>query len=265
MAAFIAREPPPRLRGLITRLWYGADAGSAGGELKLPALDHQLLINLDADRLTYREGHTGARAPSGVGLAVVTQRAVELDRAEQRRIAGAVLAPGAIPLLFGVPAAALSEPLVDATEFCGPDAGELRERCLDVTDADGVLALLADFLTPAASVDADAGLIAALRLLAAGRPVADVAERIGRSESGLLRAFHHGVGPTPKRAQRLLRLRRTVRAVRAGTDMASVAHVLGYADQAHLTHDFVDLTGLTPGTYRRGFGPAPMHVPLPTG
>ncbi len=256
--------PPPRLRGLVRRLWYVEDADAAGREVKLPGVAPQVLINLDADRLSARpSGASDPSVVSGAGFNGLGHRAVELDLAEQRRLVGVVLEPGAVPALFGLSAAALTGPLLDLGDVT---AGATRwaDRCWAALPAGprAVLATLGDQLVPRSEVRPDPGLCVALRLLAQGWSVAAVAERLGRSQSGLLRAFRHGLGLSPKAAQRRLRLARAVRSVRAGGDLAEVADRTGYADQSHLTHEFVDLTGLTPGEYRDRAGPSPMHVRL---
>ena len=48
------------------------------------------------------------------------------------------------------------------------------------------------------------------------------------------------------------RLHDAVEALKAGTtSLADVAADLGYTDQAHFTHDFRTVTGMTPGDYLR--------------
>jgi AraC-like DNA-binding protein len=256
MGRFVIVDPPPHLRALVRRLWFVEDTGRVGRELKLPTLEWQLLVSLDGAGLSARDDRGEWTATSGVALAHVSRRAVELDRGEQRRLAGVVLAPGALPLLLGIPAEALTTPLIDLDDL--HNGGKIRQCERDPED---VFADLVSWLQPQSDAQPEPGLGAALRMLAAGHAVTDVADRLGRSESGLLRMFRRDVGMPPKQAQRLMRLGRAARALHRRDDPAVVAAEYGFADQAHLTHDFNELTGLTPGQYRLLATGDAMHVP----
>ncbi|MEV4507130.1 helix-turn-helix domain-containing protein [Streptomyces klenkii] len=77
-------------------------------------------------------------------------------------------------------------------------------------------------------------------------PIAALAREAGCSQRHLERLFHQQMGVTPKRAARLFRARRAVRALIAGRSPAEVSYLCGYYDQAHLSGDCKALTGLTP-------------------
>ena len=58
------------------------------------------------------------------------------------------------------------------------------------------------------------------------------------------------IGLSPKWLLQRRRLHDAVEALKAGAGtLAEVAADLGYADQAHFTHDFRTVTGMTPGEY----------------
>lgn len=80
--------------------------------------------------------------------------------------------------------------------------------------------------------------------------VAEVADRFAMSERSLQRLVEQRVGLTPKWLIQRRRLHDAVLALKAGaTSLSDVAADLGYADQAHFTHDFRTVTGMTPGDY----------------
>ena len=94
---------------------------------------------------------------------------------------------------------------------------------------------------------------AARELAAPDARVSSVAWGLGLSERQLRRRFDAAVGYAPKTLARVLRLQRfltLVRAPAAGADtgggLARLAADAGYADQAHLTRECVDLTGVAP-------------------
>ena len=82
--------------------------------------------------------------------------------------------------------------------------------------------------------------------------VAEVAESFAMSERSLQRLVEDRVGLSPKWLIQRRRLHDAVLALKAGTTtLAQVASQLGYSDQAHFTHDFRTVTGMTPGEYLR--------------
>ena len=87
---------------------------------------------------------------------------------------------------------------------------------------------------PAAAAEPDPLVRAAAGLLERA-PVAEVAGELAVSERHLRRLVSAEVGYGPKLLGRVLRLRRALGRVRAGAELAEVAHGVGYADQAHFT------------------------------
>ncbi|MFZ5442311.1 MAG: helix-turn-helix domain-containing protein [Myxococcota bacterium] len=83
-------------------------------------------------------------------------------------------------------------------------------------------------------------------------PVSRLAPLAGLSERQLRRRFVALVELLPKELARLCRARATaVELVRAPDTWAALAPERGYADQAHLTREFRQLLGLTPGAFAR--------------
>jgi AraC-like DNA-binding protein len=80
------------------------------------------------------------------------------------------------------------------------------------------------------------------------RPIAEVAASVDLSERQLQRRFRRAVGLTPKQFARIRRFRTTAatRLERRPRPWSTVAASLGFADQAHLIHEFSQLAGLTP-------------------
>ena len=90
----------------------------------------------------------------------------------------------------------------------------------------------------------------ALRLLARGGDdghVHGVARTLGIAERSLHRDLTRWSGLAPKSMARILRMQRTMKAIRAGgMPLAAFALHMGYADQAHMTRELKSLTGFTP-------------------
>uniref|UniRef100_UPI00352588EC helix-turn-helix transcriptional regulator n=1 Tax=Streptomyces sp. PU_AKi4 TaxID=2800809 RepID=UPI00352588EC len=83
--------------------------------------------------------------------------------------------------------------------------------------------------------------------LDAGRPVAATADELGVGARQLHRRSLAAFGYGPKTLARILRMRRALALARTGVPFAETAARTGYADQAHLSREIRDLTGLPPG------------------
>lgn len=99
---------------------------------------------------------------------------------------------------------------------------------------------------------------------AADTRVGSIGRELGWSRRRLGAAFREYVGLTPKSAARVMRFDRAVSSLRrgwAGT-LSTLACECGYADQAHLTREFREFAGITPGEMlrRRTDGAVAIHV-----
>jgi AraC-like DNA-binding protein len=167
-------------------------------------------------------------------------------------ILGVRFRPSAGGPALGIPLSELRDQRVDLADLRPADAGRLpaaldpqtaAARVLDVTTA------LVDSGTP------DPAVTWAARLLRDPQTrIEDVAVAVGLSMRHLRRRCHAAVGYGPKTLQRVLRFRRFVSRIDAGSDvldLAAIAAEAGYADQAHLTRECGKLSGLTPAALAR--------------
>ncbi|MBF2053702.1 MAG: helix-turn-helix transcriptional regulator [Candidatus Sericytochromatia bacterium] len=82
--------------------------------------------------------------------------------------------------------------------------------------------------------------------------VRQVCERLEMSTPQLIRYFQTHLGLRPKAYQRVIRLQQLLAGVSQSAGVrnwAELAYTFGYSDQAHLNHEFLYLTGLTPSAY----------------
>ncbi|MGP2441809.1 helix-turn-helix domain-containing protein [Streptomyces sp. JW3] len=162
------------------------------------------------------------------------------------RWAGVRFRPGTAPTLLGVPAHELRDRRVALADVW--PAAEARRLTARVNAAaDPVRGLEAAALSRAADTGPPDPLLD--RIVAAldtGRPVARVADELGLGARRLHRRSLAAFGYGPKTLARVLRLRRALALARSGVPLAETAARTGYADQAHLTREVRDLTGLPP-------------------
>jgi AraC-like DNA-binding protein len=83
--------------------------------------------------------------------------------------------------------------------------------------------------------------------------VGDLAGKLAVSARTVERLARTHIGVTPAALIRRRRIQEAAERLRLQPelDLAQLAVEIGYADQAHLSHDFARILGLTPGNYRR--------------
>ena len=81
--------------------------------------------------------------------------------------------------------------------------------------------------------------------------IATIAARLGWSRKHLSQRFQDEIGLPPKALARMLRFNRAFDLANhaAEPDWAGLAAECGYADQSHLTREFAEFAGATPGRF----------------
>lgn len=164
--------------------------------------------------------------------------------------------------LFGIPASALADLVVDLSDVMGPTARQLVDRLRAASDWPARFAILDEMLvrsmrrppTPRPEVvHAWDCLVASEGAIGVG----DLADEVGWSRRHLTERFRAELGLAPKVMGRVLRFERSrnLIGVRAARDrdairtLADVAAVCGYYDQAHMTRDWNELAGCAPSVW----------------
>ena len=172
-------------------------------------------------------------------------------------VVGVRFRPSAGGSALGVPLSELRDQRVDLADLLPRDARRLSGALDPVLAAalalDVAGTLVAD-RAPDPAVARVATLLGDPRLRAE-----DAAGEVGLSARQLRRRCHAAAGYGPKTLQRVLRFRRFVSridepadpAFAYARDLASIAAEAGYADQAHLTRECVELAGMTPAALAR--------------
>jgi AraC-like DNA-binding protein len=94
--------------------------------------------------------------------------------------------------------------------------------------------------------------------------IAQIQEETGYSPRRFTTLFTDTVGLTPKLYSRINRLRSVVERVAQGGELAwaDLASEYGYYDQSHLTRDFREFSGVTPGDYQPLAPGTALHMEL---
>jgi len=166
--------------------------------------------------------------------------------------------------LFGLPAAELSLTEFDGREVLDRQSTTAQQRLTECGGWTDAFDLLGGHLTGSLArhhrVEVRSELRHAWSLLqsSGGRlSIAEVAARVGLTTRHLGSLFTREVGQSPKAVAQLIRFQGAVELIRSSVgrtgraDLAGVAARSGYADQSHLTRDFVERIGVPPTRWIR--------------
>jgi len=232
---------------------YDVDLGAPGLHRGLPSTSLTFVLPVDAPLEVSWLGRPGTRtrgwsSVSGLHAAPAaihhdgTQRGVQLG-----------LTPAGARALLGVPASSLAGVLLEVGDVA-PTLRDLPERLAGEADEGRWPAIVTRELAAALARHGDpaprSGLARALARLTRGARVQDVADEVGYSRRHLATLVRAECGLAPKELQRVARFERSRRLV-GRRPLAEVAARCGYADQAHLTREWVRLAGCPPTTWLR--------------
>jgi AraC-like DNA-binding protein len=180
---------------------------------------------------------------------------------------GAMLRPGAAALLIGAPANHFSHAHTLLEDVWGRRAvAEIGQRLSEARSASRRLDLLEDALAMRVPEKHGIDPRIALALARFGTPccVADVVRESGLSHRYFTKLFRECVGLDPKIYCRILRFGRALERLAGdrGLALADLALEENYADQPHLSREFREFAGLSPGLYRFIGPPSPRHVQI---
>jgi AraC-like DNA-binding protein len=170
--------------------------------------------------------------------------------------------PLACRSLFGLPAVELSVTDYDGRDVLGRAAAITQDRLTESRDWADAFRLVGSHLTGSLAdrrrADVRSEVRHAWHLLqhSEGRmPISEVARTVGVTPRHLGTLFSAELGSSPKTVAQLFRFHRAVGEVHRAlgrhgrVELAAVAARAGYADQAHLTRDFVQRLGVPPSRW----------------
>lgn len=252
-------QPVPELlrRYVASLVAYDVDLGGPGVHRGLPSTSLTFVLPLDAPLEVSWAADPASRKASWSSVSGLHGAPAAIHHGgHQAGIQLALTVAGARALL-GLPAAALAGELTDLDEAV-PELADLPERLSGTPTWEGRIELVWRRLVSAlvrrdpAPPRAEIG--ETLARLTRGAGVAEVADEVGYSRRHLGTLLRAEVGLSPKEYQRVARFERSrsllvAAAAGARPSLADVAARAGYADQAHLTREWVRLAGCTPTTW----------------
>ena len=251
---YIARPPrSPVVASFVSSYWYCELDVRHDVEIVFPSAEGQLVIGLDPLAPTDLSTLVG---PSTV--------AAQMDATQQRRAVGISLRMGAVSFLCDENTRDLVDTRVDLETIWGSEATKLTDRLRSMTvpghmfdEFDATLLRRLDI-----SRHVDHHVVAAEEAIRLGVPVGQVPALLQTDRRRLARSFTETIGFGLKSYSRLVRFREAVSRLRepSNTSVSMIAASLGYADQAHLTREVKEFSGVTPGVLRAQPSSSPHHL-----
>lgn len=173
------------------------------------------------------------------------------------KVLGVRFAPGGLRPFITQPLSTFTDTTIAADALLGMPAGEAEARVLGESDDLAMVAQAQALLLARLPQVDDAALLAGRLTAAAAHngpaSVAQLCETMAIGERRLQRLFANYVGVPPKWVIQRYRLQEAIwrLAQPDAPDLASLAHALGFFDQAHFSRSFAELVGSTPFDYRR--------------
>lgn len=262
--------PSPRLAPYVRfyRVVSGvAEMGVVGRAPCFPDGNVELLLNF-GDPVERTLNHAPAWEPVSQRqlLAGPCQRTLALQCRGRMAAVNVSFRPGGALPFMRVPLFELTERTLSLDDLWPPAEARQLDALADLPGerlavaADALLERRLDAALDAALDAPPPALRRGLDVIATARGAMSargLAAHLEVAERTLDRQFREWVGLSPKRYARIVRFRHALRLLQAGAAATTdVALAAGYYDQAHLTNQFVSITGLPPAellrAWRRG-------------
>lgn len=246
--SLLVRQPGPRLRGSVERLWYIEGGAASEPETICPDGCTEIVLHL-GDPM--RERRTGGDLAQPRHLLVgQMERPMTIVSSGTVRMVGATLGPAALHAALPLPQDELLGCVADLEGVWGRWTRETADAVAMTIDAPAALdrfeAALEHLFPFDASRPSAMGIaVARLRRSGGRASIAGLAHDAGLGRRQFERRFRDEIGLPPRLFGRIVRFQRAFRALGL-EDGAAIAARCGYADQAHLVREIRRFAGRTP-------------------
>lgn len=258
--ALIRCHPGEPLNGYVKCFWWSQrDRTERCGEHMLPSGDVQMIFALHDVPILCWPGSPSRNAlvwSSGIVHGPQWSYYTSGPKPAGTTV-GISFRTGAAGAILGLPVTELTDRHVPIDALWGTRHRELREQLLAVQDPFAAFRVLEEHLRahlkrPFLIHPAVAQALATHSDAWGPSRVAEVQRRTGYSPKHFIALFRAAVGLTPKHYYRVKRFTSVLQHLASGNarSLADLAASVGYSDQAHLTREFREFSGITPTQYR---------------
>lgn len=247
----MAPRPGP-MADVVECIWVARRPDAGGTETVLPSGRAQVVFALDEEY------------PVAAVVGPAT-RSRAIDAGAQRFAVGVVLRAGGLRSLTGHAASDFVDATIPVQDVLTLEHTSLLEQLRASSSSEHCVAAVSELVAGQfTSLDRppSAEVRRAALMLARGHAVAGTAAAVGELPRRLRATFRDEIGMMPKTFARLQRFHAALRLVRSESahDLAGIAVSCGYADQSHMTRDFGEFAGITPGAVHRDGSTTPTHL-----
>ena len=254
---WLRRAPRPELAGLVVRMaGYCENGWRLSEAVEMAALVVPLVISFGAP-FSIALGRKPATGDDHASFAAGLYAGhVVMNSAGDCACVQVDFTPLGAYRFFGLPMRELSGRMVGLDDLADREITELRHKLEDAGDWNARLDLAEMFVLERLrrGPEPSRAIVSAYRELAfchGNIRIDAIAARLGWSRKHLSQRFQDEIGLSPKSLARIIRFNRALdlanRAVQP--DWADLAAECGYADQAHLTREFAEFAGASPGRF----------------
>jgi AraC-like DNA-binding protein len=263
---FIRQSPVPPLDRYVECFWWSRrEAPEPHSEYMLPSGRAQLVFALHDTPFLCRSVASGDWTRWRGSMVHGPQSGFYVAGPKPSGVSmGISFRPGAAGAVLGVSMEELTDRHVELDALWGSRAADLRCRLMSAVDAAEAFRILQQSLL--ARIHRPLLMHPAIgQALAAGSnsspAIAELQRASGYSPKHFIDLFRFSVGIPPKHYYRIRRFNSVAIAMAAGNrkGLSDLAADAGYSDQAHLTREFKEFAGVTPGHYRPSAGDRPLH------
>ena len=274
----IIRGPGAVLRPFVRLLWAsepgeaaGAESGPLCWERMLPSGLAHVVLRLSGPPLYMLSADgTGPAQVIRHGIVGGPRSSAYIKQVADAETVGVELTAGATLALLGVPGRQLAELHAPLDDLLGPVTESWCDELAGLPSASARAlrfeALLTSRLRERVLHPVVRHAISRFSDGIGSVSVSAVVSESGYSHRRFISLFEESTGITPKRFARVVRFRETLEALQrceqGAESLGALAVALGYADQAHLTREFREYTGITPARYRQSQPGQLFHLPL---
>lgn len=259
----IEAQPAPDLADAVECYWEGWGEMPPLAEKIMPRLNIELMFNLRGEhRVLELDGRPLGSNHTVGWLSGLQRRYMLIETHHGSHFVAARLKPWGSWRLLREPMREVSCRVPLVNEIWGDAIHRLNELLLAAPNCFARFDLLENHLRQRLDgrVSADAGVVEASRRLRGSRGclrIETLCRDLGTSRVTLGRRFNEQVGLSPKAYARVIRISALMeRLDKLGADdWAMLAEDFGYHDQAHLSHDFQEFCGASPGEYLKRAAP----------
>lgn len=158
---------------------------------------------------------------------------------------------------FDLPMSEIGGALIEFAAIADPKLRELRRRLGEMNDLQARLRLTESFvidrLRSRLRTNREATYaFGKLTGSAGAMRISEITDDLGWSRKRLSRVFYEEIGETPKTIARIARFQNALHRLQISSDidLAILAADCGYSDQAHMTREFAEFSGQSPGALR---------------